>query len=183
MTEEQEYQVQVINKFLKDLYELPILFEFNGFELRDIYALNKNLDYIDTFLSDYYDPFYEILDQAFNDPETDFNSENECGYGKILNADGIKDALYNIYLDELEDFEGAWELFKPGKTRKFLNHNYCIFKHYYKYWSDNVAEEFCNKSLFISWYYKEYSLPWQDWQAIEQKLNDFVNKQAKESNK
>lgn len=93
MTEEQEYQEQVINKFLKAFYELPILFEFNGFELRDIDSLNKNFDHIDKFLSDFYDPFYEIIDQAFNVPETDFNSKQECCYGKILIADDIKGEL------------------------------------------------------------------------------------------
>lgn len=46
---------------------------------------------------------------------------------------------------------------------------------YYNYWSDNVAAGFYTKSLFISWYYKEYSLPCQDWQSIEQKLKNFNN--------
>lgn len=183
MIEEQEYQEQVINKFLKDFYELPILFEFNGFELRDIDSLDKNLDHIDRFLSDQYDPFYEIIDQAFYDPETEFNSENECGYGKILSKYDIEEELYKIFGDELEEFEGDKLLFKPDKTRKLLNHNYCKLEYYYKYWSNKVAAEFCNKSLFISWYNKEYFLPWQDWQTIEQKLSDFVNKQSKESYK
>ena len=161
---------EIVKQYLSAFFKLPVLYEFNGFEIRDISQLDSNLSYVDSFVFNYSDEIFFWL-QAIED-----NIETHTGeFNFPLDKYEIIFELASIA--NIKDFETKNEneilLKYPNQTKELIEKSKKTFDKYYKQWEATVPNNVKNKSLFISWYYKEMGFhEWQDWKEIEDLLSN-----------
>ncbi len=164
---------ETIDKYLKEFYKLPVLYSFNGFDVRDINKLDTNLHFIDKFIFDFSDEFF-LWFQNIEDDNGFREKITEKNYSYPLDKYGIMEKLSSVA--NIEDF-GQYnenEIFAkyPIRTNDILNNCKNFFNIYYSHWTAVVPDYFADKSFFISWYSQEMSLlPWKDWKEIEEVIS------------
>jgi len=156
---------EIIEKYLKDFFKLPVLYEFNGFEIRDINQQDINIPYIDNFIFSFSDEIFLWMQSVEDNAEpNEYPLDKYEIMQKLTSVANIND--YNTK-NENEIFSRF-----PNETKRIIENCKAIFEQYYSYWQSIVPKYFLNKSFFISWYFKEMgSSEWKDWKEIEEILN------------
>ena len=72
--------------------------------------------------------------------------------------------------DSLDSFAEIIHKYKED-IKLILEDNDIIAQIFWNYWTENLPKELHNKSLFISWYSKEYSCDWTSLVELNEKLN------------
>ncbi len=160
---------EIIEKYLKDFFKLPILYEFNGFEIRDINQQDINIPYVDNFIFSFSDEIFLWLQSVEDNVESNTFSLDKYGIMQEL-----------THIAEIKDFntKNENEIFLrfPKETERIIQNCKLVFEKYYEYWQAIAPKYFLNKSFFISWYFKEMgSSEWRDWKEIEEILNNNLN--------
>ena len=156
---------EIIEKYLKDFFKLPVLYEFNGFEIRDINQQDINIPYIDNFIFSFSDEIFLWMQSVEDNAEPNkYPLDKYEIMQKLTSVANIND--YNTK-NENEIFSRF-----PNETKRIIENCKAIFEQYYSHWQSIVPKYFLNKSFFISWYFKEMgSSEWKDWKEIEEILN------------
>lgn len=166
---------EVTIEFIKKFNTLPILFEFNGFELRDLSQLNEEDEIFSRFKFIYGEDLFDWLQKMQENYRVLDDIEVKCGHFALMDKNKIIDTLaesLNIEDSEYDYYSNDLFLKFPKETKELLKSNYCIIEQYYTYWKENLFEGVSSKSFFITWFAKEFSFEWRDWKEIENILEN-----------
>jgi len=161
---------EIIEKYLKDFFKLRVLYNFNGFEVRDINQQDVNVPYIDGFIFNFSDEIFMWMQSVEDNVELKNNKKGD-NISSPLDKYEIMQELTNVAKIDDFDIKNENEIFLrfPGETRKIIEASKSIIDQYYNHWKSIVPKYFINKSFFISWYFKEMgSSEWKDWKEIEE---------------
>lgn len=185
--EAENYQYSSINdddnwdliekNFMLTFNNLPVLYEINGFKIRDIKSLNGNLTYIGLFIENYKSNFSEYYDNVFFDDDVAHKIEMECIASRFLSMDEIVEVIKERFLsydDDDNELYGKEFLLKHRDKAKMLLSD--MGKIMEIMWDNTfyLQQEysFLDKSLFISMYHSDYNLPWEDWKELGKIANE-----------
>jgi hypothetical protein len=164
---------EIVDKYLKDFLRLPILYKFNGFEIRDINQQDVHVSYIDSFIFNFSDEIFLWMQSVEDNDESKISGKNQ-NFTHPLDKYEIMQELTHIA--DIDDFDAKNEneifIRFPKETKTIIEKCKNIIENYYKHWESIVPKYFINKSFFISWYFKEMgSSEWKDWKEIEDILD------------
>ncbi len=163
--------------FLNDFYKLPVVYENNGFKIRDVNKLDRDKEYIDLFFQNYLSSFTDFYNNVFFDDSVVNKIEIECYALNFLSYDEIvaliKEKFISSESDDNELYEDDFFVKYKKEAKKILDDMGRIMQIIW----DSVfylQQDFyyLSKSLFISMYHLDYILPYEDWKEIEKIVNN-----------
>lgn len=165
---------EIIEKYLNDFFKLPVLYEFNGFQIRDINQQDVNVSYIDSFIFNFSDEIFLWM-QSVEDNFELKNTDKKFTHNYPLDKYEIMHELSHIANINDYNTKNENEIFLrfPKETKRIIGNCKLIIEQYYKHWQSIAPKNFMDKSFFISWYFKEMgSSEWKDWKEIEDLLQN-----------
>ncbi len=164
----------MLSDFLTEFIKLPVIYKFDEFEVRDINLLNYESEIVDKFFSEYSEIMNDCLFNFNEDVFVEISIEKSCTYANnFMDEDDIFNFLENNVISEDDSPDSFEELIPKYKEdiKLILEDNEIIAQIFWNYWTENLPEELHNKSLFISWYSKEYNSDWKSLKELNKKLS------------